>query len=364
MHIARELAAMGEEIHVLTAAWGELKAEEDDNGVRVHRIKALRQRPDRCSIPEMAAFAVAAGAHVGTFARDHRIDATLAFFTIPTAPAAWWMKRQHNVPYAVSLQGGDVPGFTPAQLSFWHTLTGQAITRLWRDAGAVVANSEGLATLARAHAPGIEIGVIPAGVPVDTGTTKIDYEVRDGVFDFLFVGRLVPQKGIDVLLEALNLLSRDIPWKLTLAGDGPQWTAIAGQAARLGVADRIRFLGWCGKEQLQTIYRSADIFVLPSRDEGMSNALLEAMASGLPVVCTDVAGMRDVIAPGENGMIVPQEDPKALSEALLALIEDAGKRETLGRAGRIQVVRQFSWTRAARSWRTILHKLAAQKTAK
>ncbi|MDX2225462.1 MAG: glycosyltransferase family 4 protein, partial [Rhodospirillaceae bacterium] len=119
------------------------------------------------------------------------------------------------------------------------------------------------------------------------------------------------------------------------------------------------FLGWCRKEELPAIYRAADVFVLPSRDEGMSNALLEAMAAGVPALCTDVAGMRDVITPGETGLIVPPEDPDALSKALLTLLTDTDLRARLGRAGRGHVVRRFSWTRAARSWRAILHRIAA-----
>lgn len=357
MHIGRELAAMGDEVHVLTAAWGDLPLTADDHGVRVRRIAAFRQRPDRCSVPEMVAYMLAAAPVASEIIRKHAIDAVLAFFALPTAPTAWWTRRRTGAPYAISLQGGDVPGFTPDQLKGWHRLTGGVIRHLWRDAGAVVANSEGLAALARVHAPEVEIGVIPAGVAVDTGTAKIDYDA-EGPVNLLFVGRLVPQKGLDVLLDALSLLTRDVRWTLTLAGDGPEWTRLVAQAARNGVHDRIKFLGWSSKEQLAQIYRSADVFVLPSRDEGMSNALLEAMATGLPVVCTDVAGMRDVITDGENGLIVPPVHPPALMAALAELMPDAGRRAAMGRAARNRVVRQFSWTRAAKSWRDILHRLA------
>jgi glycosyltransferase involved in cell wall biosynthesis len=351
---------MGDQVHVLTAAWGELPRESVDQGVTIHRVPALRQRPDRCSVPEMVAFMAAASTHVAALARTRSLEAALAFFTLPSAPVAWWLKRRRGVPYAISLQGGDVPGFTPDQLKTWHALTGGLIRALWNDAGAVVANSDGLAALARAHAPGQTIDVIPAGVVMDTGTAKIDYDGAHTI-NLLFAGRLVKQKGIDVLLDALSLLPHDERWTLSLAGDGPEWTALAAQAARNGVFDRLKFLGWNTKEALAGIYRSADIFVLPSRDEGMSNALLEAMATGLPVICTDVAGMRDVVVDGETGLIVPPEHPPSLLAALITLIEDSGLRARMGRAARSHVNRQFSWTRAARSWRTILHRLADQR---
>ncbi|MCB2107168.1 MAG: glycosyltransferase family 4 protein [Rhodobacteraceae bacterium] len=362
--IGRELAAMGETVHVLTTAWRGLARTEIDGGAHIHRIPALRMRPDRCSVAEMVAYMVSATARVTALARREKIDAALAFFSLPTAPVAWWLKRRTGIPYAVSLQGGDVPGFTPDQLKLWHSITGGAITALWKDAGAVVANSDGLAELARAHAPGVDVGVIPAGVPVDTGTAKVDYdggrEIR-----LLFVGRLVHQKGLDVLMDALAQLPASGPdWRLILAGDGPEWTAIAGKAARLGMKRQLDFLGWCGKAELADIYRKADIFVLPSRDEGMSNALLEAMASGLPVVCTDVAGMRDVITPDDNGLIVMPENAAQLAQALTRLMADGALRARLGRSARGHVQRRFSWTRAARSWRAILHRLADQRANK
>jgi len=362
MHIGRELAAMGDEVHVLTAAWGDLPREADDAGVRLHRIPAMRQRPDSSSVAEMVAYALAAAAHGPWLARALRIEAALAFFALPTAPAAWWLKRRRGIPYAISLQGGDVPGFTPDQLKYWHKITGGMIRGLWRDASAVVANSEGLAALARAHAPDVEIGVIPAGVAVDTGTAKIDYDTGD-VINLLFVGRLVRQKGLDVLLDALSLLPRDVLWTLSLAGDGPEWTALVAQATRNGVLDRIKFLGWTGKDKLAAIYRTADVFVLPSRDEGMSNAMLEAMATGLPVICSDVPGIRDVISDGVNGLIVPPEHPPALLAALAQMIDDSESRIAMGRAARTHVTRQFSWTRAAKSWRAILHRMAEERRA-
>lgn len=357
MHIGRQLAAMGDTVHVLTSAWGDLPQETVDQGVRLHRIPALRRRADRCSVAEMVAFMMSASSRVARLIRAHDVEAVLAFFALPSAPVAWWAKRRTGVPYAVSLQGGDVPGFTPDQLRHWHKLTGGLIRSLWRDADAVAANSEGLAALARVHTPEIAIDVIPAGVDADTGTAKIDYDSH-GPVKLLFVGRLVPQKGLDVLLEALSLLSRDARWTLTLAGDGPAWTSLVAQATRNGVLDRLKLLGWCSKEDLARIYRDADVFVLPSRDEGMSNALLEAMATGLPVICTDVPGMRDVITDGETGLIVPPEHPPALAAALTTIMADTAARAAMGRAARSHVARRFSWTRAAKNWRTILHRMA------
>ena len=359
---ARALARMGHRVYVLTARCGDLPAEEDDGGVTIRRIKALRRRPDRCSVFEMLAFIVAAVLAAPPLARLWKIEVALAFFTLPSAPVAWYLKRSNHIPYAISLQGGDVPGFDPGRMRLYHKLTGGVISALWRDAAAVVANSQGLAALARVHDPSATIGVIPAGADLAGIPAKQSYAAA-GPVNLLFVGRLVRQKGLDVLIAALAKINLAIKWRLILVGDGPEWPAIAGEAARLGLADRLDLRGWCAKEALPEIYRSGDIFVLPSRDEGMANALLEAMAAGLPVVGTRISGTSEVVIQGETGLLVAPEDPDALATALTALIADPAKREAFGRAGRERVETTFGWDVIAAAWMGVMDQVMAKGDA-
>jgi len=353
LHIAREFARLGHKPFVLTAAWSDLPASEDKDGVVVQRIPALRQNADRCSIPEMLAFMASALLSAPGWARRWNIEFTIIFFTLPCGPIGWLLKRLLKTPYAISLQGGDVPGFDPQTLGTYHALSGPVIRHLWHDAAAVVANAQGLADLGRRFDARTKIPVIPAGADVNSIAPKSDYASQDAI-KLLFVGRLVHQKGLDILLKALGKLDPELNWNMTFVGQGPEHAALTSQAQHLGIMDRMTFKSWTDKAMLPGIYKNADIFVLPSRDEGMANALLEAMAAGLPVVGTDISGTREVVVQGETGLTVPAESVDELSAALAAMILDQNKREVFGRAARARVEARFSWTSAATQWLNVV----------
>ncbi|MEQ9449434.1 MAG: glycosyltransferase, partial [Rhodospirillaceae bacterium] len=263
-HIALELAKMGHHPFVLTAAWRELPTAEHTGGVTIQRVPSMRQNAEQCSIPEMLAFTTSALLSAPGWARQWNVDAALVFFTLPCGPVGALLKRLLKIPYCISLQGGDVPGFDPQSLRHYHTASGPVIRALWRDANAVVANSEGLADLAQRFDARTKIGVIPAGVDLERFSSKQTYGERKPV-ELLFTGRLVKQKGLDVFFAALGSLPPSLSWKLTLVGDGPERRALKAQAARLNIAERIAFTGWTNRDALPDIYRRADVFVLPSR---------------------------------------------------------------------------------------------------
>jgi glycosyltransferase involved in cell wall biosynthesis len=155
------------------------------------------------------------------------------------------------------------------------------------------------------------------------------------------VGRLDAAKGFDVLLNAIAVLAPQYPQlRLALAGDGPLRQTLEGQAQRLGIRDRIHFLGFC--PNVNDVYGALDIFAMPSRCEALPYALLEAMAAELPAVATCAGGVPEIVAPGETGFLVPIASREALAAALGQLLEDADLRRRMGRAGRARVLAHFS----------------------
>ncbi|PWC40319.1 glycosyltransferase family 4 protein [Azospirillum sp. TSO35-2] len=353
---ARELAALGVEVLVLTSAFAGLpRVERRADGVEIRRIPTLRRRRDRSSVVEMLAFLASSLVMAPWIAARWRADATIAYFGLPCGPAAWVVKALFGAPYVVSLRGGDVPGFQYDGLSLYHRLAGPVIGWLWRRASAVVANSEGLADLARRFAPDQPVAIIPNGVDTQRFTP------RDGAADpadglsLLFVGRVVRQKGLDVLFEALASLPPAGLAGVTLriVGDGPARPELEAQAQRLGLSERVRFLGWLGRDDLPATYRAADAFVFPSRDEGMPNVVLEAMAAGLPVVATRIAGNRDLVVDGETGLMLDTDDVPALAATIARLAGDAPLRRRLGAGGRRRVVDHFSWRAVAAAYRDL-----------
>ncbi len=146
--------------------------------------------------------------------------------------------------------------------------------------------------------------------------------------------RLVPRKGIDVLLSAFARLGSESPM-LAIAGDGPERARLEERARALGIAGRARFLG--ERADKAELLAACDVFVLPSRAEGLGVAALEAMAAARPVVATRVGGLADLVLDGTTGMLVPPDDCAALATAIERMCSDAGLRERMGRAGRARL---------------------------
>jgi glycosyltransferase involved in cell wall biosynthesis len=167
--------------------------------------------------------------------------------------------------------------------------------------------------------------------------TKDSHEI----LNVLFCGRLERQKATDILVRAWRLLPDSVSKKarLILAGSG-RWEQELRKEA--GDMENILFIGTVKRENILEQYQQADIYVHPSRFEGMSNAMLEALACGLPIVATAIDGSTDLVFPDKNGLLVPPEDPAALASALERLITSPSMRETLGKQSRILAETIFS----------------------
>jgi glycosyltransferase involved in cell wall biosynthesis len=369
-HIAREMARLGHQVLVITSAFGDFPRRERVHGFEIRRIPTVRRFEEKCASWEMAVFMLSACAFVPFHARSFRPDACVAFFGIPSGPSAWLLKALTGVPYVVSLRGGDVPGFQPYDLARMHALTGPAIRFLWKRAGAVVPNSAGLAALAKAFEPGLDYPVIPNGADTElfhprTGDAR-SRPGPPGPVRLFFHGRVVYQKGLDMVLAALAGPAgpaANTPWELHIAGDGPQRPELEAQARSLGIGDRVFFRGWMRRPELAEALRDMDLYVFASRDEGMPNAVLEAMASGLPVAATRIAGSEELVIPGETGLLVEPGSADSLRVALSQLIGDGGEDALavlarMGAAGRERVEQKYSWSGVASRYLEICATLA------
>jgi glycosyltransferase involved in cell wall biosynthesis len=162
------------------------------------------------------------------------------------------------------------------------------------------------------------------------------------------VGRLERQKGHDVLLRALAELPGT---RLVLVGEGGERAGLERLAAELGVAERVRFEGWA--EQPRLLLQGFDVLALPSRFEGFPLAVVEAMLAGLPVVASDVGGVREAVLPGETGLLVPPDDAGALAAALRELLADRPRRLALGARGRSLALERYTAAAMARSFESL-----------
>ena len=334
--LAREMARRGHEVIVLTGRWDRRwPAREEIDGFEVRRISAARPW---LGLPGLRRFGYR------WFLCGLRRELTAL------AESADVFHVHQTLEPAVVAAGVSLATGTPAlaktscsgEVNDRDVLVERSGERAWgelrRGLARLVAVSQDAAREARSAGwPERKLTVIPNGAPIPPWV-KTRY---DGARRLVCVGRCRPEKGLDDLLRAFaQLVSRRPELTLDLVGGGPEQARLETEAAALGVADRVRFHG--DVPDPWPILREADAFVLPSRAEGLSNALLEAMSAGLPCVATGVSGAPELIGDDEAGLTVPPREPDALADAIGRVLSDTNLRERLGRAARARIAEGFS----------------------
>jgi glycosyltransferase involved in cell wall biosynthesis len=205
----------------------------------------------------------------------------------------------------------------------------------------VVANCAAAADrLAAERVPRWRIRVIPNGIDLRPYAERTERPIRR----IVTVANLRPEKAHEVLFHAASIVLRRCPdAEFVIAGDGPRRQELEAMTRRLGIASRVRFLGHV--EHVAGLLAESDAFVLPSRSEAFPNSVLEAMASGLPIVASRVGGILELIEHQRTGVLVPPDDDRALGYALLDLIQWSGHAAALGRAARRAVEARYSFDR-------------------
>jgi len=218
-------------------------------------------------------------------------------------------------------------------------------------------------TAARAHISQRKLVVIanPVEKPV-ASRPRLDVRRELGASDadvvVLSVGRLDPQKGgLYLVAAAKELLASRRALLFVVAGEGPQRPALEAAIAAASIGEHFKLLGW--RRDAADLYAAADIFVLPSLWEGMSNSLLEAAASGLACVATSVEGSTEIIDQGRTGLLVPPSDSRALSTAVASLIDDAPLRRRLGLEAAAKVAAEYSLERFVSAHAALYSRLLA-----
>lgn len=172
-------------------------------------------------------------------------------------------------------------------------------------------------------------------------------------FTWLSIARFRREKTHWVLLRAAKIISERRSFRLLLAGDGPELEPMKALADRLGIGAIVHFLG--KSDEVSELIRTSDAFVLGSRDEGLPNGLIEALAGGLPAVTTDVGGCRELIEPGRAGWLVPPDDPPALAQAMMRMMDlPPEERCKMGEGGRHYVLGNLTMDAMISRWETVL----------
>lgn len=191
------------------------------------------------------------------------------------------------------------------------------------------------------------------GVDRDAVRQKLGLQ-KDDVF-FIAVGRLVYEKGHEFLVDAMSAVAKSNAHAVAgICGAGPLQEPLQAQIERLGLQGRVRLLGqW---DSIPDLLAASDVFVLPSRWEGLPMALLEGMMAGLPVIAAQVEGVEEVVQPGEHGLLVPLESPAELAQAILQLLGSPEDRKRMGKAARERVLNSYTTDRMCKAYLQVIEK--------
>jgi glycogen synthase len=289
---------------------------------------------------------------VATVEKEHRerpFDVIHAQYGYPCGLAALEASRRLGLPNVVSIQGGD--GHWVGTCCGTHK---QAMLAVLGHSGSLLIGSRTFAEEVQGHhgTPMERFTIVPGAT--DTRRFHPRDEQALGALRqppvLLYHGRVDARKGVMELLDAVKrlVLREGRTLKLLVSGIGPDVNAVKARVAQEGLQDSVEFTGYTPYADAPHLYRRGDLFVSPTYAEGFSNTILEAMATGLPIVSTRAVGVLDCLEDGRNGLLVPPQDAEALAEAIARMLEDAELRRRLARTALDEVRELYSWQAVGR----------------
>ena len=335
-NIATHLAKIGHEVHVITRLDEGLPRESTENGFYIHRVRVINKR-----ILESASF------FINTFLVLRRIKPDLIHVqSILAVLHAFLAKLFLRKPFVVYGRGTDI--YLASR--FDRLLYKLTLAR----ADAVIAQTNDMKSAIQKlyHR---DVFVIPNGVDIDRfsrisrGKARIRLNIEANEKILLFVGGLRPVKGVRYLIESMSIIKqRDRNIRLLIVGDGEQRRNLEKSTEKLNLGKWISFAGEIPSERVAEYLVASDIFVLPSLSEGFPLTVLEAMASGLPIVTTRVRGLPEIVKDNENGCLVQPKNPGQIAEKVLLLLENDDLRQRVSENNR-EKAKQYTWESVAKN---------------
>lgn len=351
--IAKELAAR-HEVHVLTTAFHNLPSEEILHGVHIHRIQVWgRKELPTATIISLLTFAPAALWNGIALMRQYKFDIIHAQFVIPSGLPAALLAMVFRVPFVLTFVGGDVydpsKALSPHRIAILRALIRWIASRA--DARTAISHDTKTRTI-ELHGVQEDIKVVPIGLVhrTQTNTSKIQNGIPEDSLLCVSIGRLVPRKGYDVLLQAW----KNIPnAHLVIMGDGPLKVELTNMITSFGLVDRVLLAGHVTEEQKQKYLSCADLYVSAAQHEGFGIVFLEAMDAGLPIVAANDGGQRDFLHHGEHALLVAPHDHPAITRAIDELMSDAYLRDRMGKKNK-EDVQQYYIENTAKQFEKVL----------
>lgn len=348
MYLTKEYIKRDCKVVIITTGFGHFlpKTELYDGKLIIYRLNAKRKYVDHCSFVEMFDYMLKAIQLANKIVKRECFDICQVFFGIPSGPIGWYLLKKYNIPYVIRLGGGDVPGFQE-RFKLIYKLVGIPLKIIWKDAKAIVANSEGLRKFAQDFYDKCHINVIHNGIDTEVFCPS-DYVEDENQTKILFVSRLIKRKGLQNLIPYIDYIEKESLRRvlLTVVGDGPFREELEELTQKNNLQSKVVFEGQKDKDELLWYYQNSDVFVFPSYREGMPNVVLEAMGCGLPIIMmNDCEGAKELVT--ENGILAIDN----ISQGIISFLKCSKKeRKYMGIVSRNRAEKEYSWNSIAEEY--------------
>lgn len=369
--LSRRLVDTKTEVHVLAPHTAGAARHESLDGLTVHRFRyaferfetlaystgildKLRANPLNYLLVPMFLLGMTVAAY--RLIKRERYTVVHAHWLIPqgVACAAALRLMATPPPLVCTSHGGDLFGLRgalPSRIKRWVLQRSHAVT---------VVSHYMREYLDETLQPRNAVEVMSMGVDLQNRFVPVDGVARRAD-EVVFVGRLVEKKGVTYLLRAIARVQSRLPrLQVRIVGDGPLRAGLEAEAAALGITDHVTFMGAVTQDRLPALYSAAAVAVVPSvvtrsgDQEGLGLVTVEALGCGCAVIASDLPAIRDVITPGENGLLVPPEDVDALADALAGMLGNARAASRFQAVARASVADRFDWEATATRYRNLL----------
>jgi len=336
-----------------------LPREEVIEGVKVIRVGVGHSTIDKYILPITG---MLKARHLHT---KNPFDGVWSMMANTAGLAALFFKWVCKMPYLLTLQEGGTEKYYWKKTWMWRPL----YIAIYRQPKLMQVISTFLEDRARRYGYKGDVTLVPNGVDVtrflvdvpaektSSLRTQLELSAEDRVI--ITTSRIVQKNAIDDLVNGFALLKKrlDMPLKLVVLGDGDQRPMVEKIINQHGLNDDVLLLGFVDHAELPTYLAMSDVFIRPSRSEGLGNSFLEAMGAGLPIVGTPVGGIRDFLVDGETGVFCQPDDPESIAVAIERLLTNEKLRSHVIEKGRAMVPETYNWDVIAKTMRGIFDRL-------
>jgi len=354
--IARQIAAMGHDVDIITSHFEFAYSENVDYDVKVYSVPSLRKGIHDCGIRGAFTYVFFAYFKMLKLFRYKKYDIIHYYFSLPTAFLSLLPGKHRRVPYIISLRGSDVPNYDiyNKKLELLHKLCLPLTKLIWNRAQAVIAVTTSLKRTALLTCPHRAIDVIPNGLDTNVFVPMPDAKRNDNKFHLITVSRLIERKGIQHILNALSELN-DESIHLSIVGEGNYEKELRNMCNKLGLNNVVTFTGFRRRDIIPVYFSQSDVFILPSLAEAFGNVIAEAMACGLPIISTDEGGIPDLVDE-ENGILVKPGNVEQIKSAIMAMKTNEEMRIRMGKANTAKIEQKYKWEKVALAYNRIYEK--------